>query len=398
LLKAVFFGGGITINDFPTNSGTLIGHANAAGAVAVGAAFFLETPEYGIDPPLLESYSSAGGTPILFGVGGTRLPVPEVRLKPEITAIDGVNTTFFFDDLHGNDGIDDFFGTSAAAPHAAGVAALMLQADPTLAPAQIKATLGSTALDMGAAGFDYDSGSGLIQADAAIAALSTPGNTAPTAGFTIGSRSGLDVIFADTSIDADGDETITQWSWNYGDDGESIVQNPTHTFSAAGTYSVTLTVTDNMGEIDTVSQDVTVSNDTANTSPIASFSYLCNGKDCQFSDLSSDPDADDYINAWAWDFGDGEISGVQNPSHTYTSQGSYTVTLIVMDAIGTTGTVSAIFRVKNRGGASGTVGGTGGGGDTGGTLEAERGKKKCTDGLDNDGDGFVDADDSDCNR
>ena len=396
LLKAVFFGNGITINDFPSDSGTLIGHANAAGAAAVGAAFFLETPEYGIDPPLLESYSSAGGTPILFGTSGARLPVPEVRLKPEFTAIDGVNTTFFFNDSHGNDGIDDFFGTSAAAPHAAGVAALMLQADPAATPAQSKVALGSSAVDMLAAGFDYDSGYGLIQADAAIAALSTPGNVSPTVSFSIASITNLEVQFNDTSTDTDG--TITAWNWDFGGDGVSTIQNLTHTFSAAGTYNITLTVTDNEGAMGTVSQVVTVSAGTANTAPVASFSYACNGRICDFSDLSSDPDAGDGITAWTWDFGDGEFSDIQNPSHTYASQGSYTVVLEVTDSNSTTGIVSVRFRAKNRGNVSGTVGGTDGGGDTGSTLEAERGKKKCGDGLDNDGDGLVDADDPDCSR
>ena len=171
LLKAVFFGKGITINEFPTDSPTLFGHANAVGAEAVGAAFFLDTPEYGVSPPLLESFSSAGGTPILFDTSGTPRAAPEFRSKPEITAIDGVNTTFFFDDSHGGDGIDDFFGTSAAAPHAAGVAALMLQAQPGATPAQANAALESTAIDMGPAGFDNESGYGLIQADQAIASL-----------------------------------------------------------------------------------------------------------------------------------------------------------------------------------------------------------------------------------
>jgi hypothetical protein len=97
--------------------------------------------------------------------------MPDVRLKPEITAVDGVNTTFFFNDSHGSDGIDDFFGTSAAAPHAAGVAALMLEARPAATPEEIKTVLESTAIDMGVAGFDHDSGYGLIQADLALAAL-----------------------------------------------------------------------------------------------------------------------------------------------------------------------------------------------------------------------------------
>ncbi len=171
LVKIVFFGNGISVNEFSTDSATSFGHANAAGAEAVGAAFFLDTPEFGISPPSLESYSSAGGTPILFDTSGTPLAMPDVRLKPEITAVDGVNTTFFFNDSHGSDGIDDFFGTSAAAPHAAGVAALMLEARPAATPEEIKTVLESTAIDMGVAGFDHDSGYGLIQADLALAAL-----------------------------------------------------------------------------------------------------------------------------------------------------------------------------------------------------------------------------------
>ncbi len=89
--------------------------------------------------------------------------MPEVRLKPEITAVDGVNTTFFFSDGHGGDGIDDFFGTSPAA--------LMLEAEPAATPEQVNTALETTALDMGAAGFDFDSGHGLIQANQALAAL-----------------------------------------------------------------------------------------------------------------------------------------------------------------------------------------------------------------------------------
>jgi subtilisin family serine protease len=170
LIKTVFFGeDGFSINEYQTDSSTLYGHANAAGAVSVGAASFLDTPEWG-SPPILEPFSSAGGTPILIDTLGARLVVPEVRLKPEIIAVDGVNTTFFFEDLIGDMELD-FFGTSAAAAHAAGVAALMLEAKPAATPEEIRTVLESTAIDMGVAGFDHDSGYGLIQADLALAAL-----------------------------------------------------------------------------------------------------------------------------------------------------------------------------------------------------------------------------------
>ncbi|MCG8603665.1 peptidase S8 [bacterium] len=105
-------------------AGTVYGHANAAGAEAVGAARYDATPVFGVDPPGIEPFSSAGPMPILFDIFGTRLASPVVRPKPEIVAPDGTNTTFFGFDYE-PDGFPNFFGTSAAAPHAAALAALM---------------------------------------------------------------------------------------------------------------------------------------------------------------------------------------------------------------------------------------------------------------------------------
>ena len=171
LVKLVIFGQDVVVNEWATNSGALFGHPNAASATAVGAAFYMDTPMNGVSPPVLRPFSSAGGTPILFDNAGTRLAEPVVRQAPEIVAVDGVNTTFFFDDSIGNDGIDDFVGTSAAAPHAAGVAALVLEAKPAAQPDQLVRVMQNTAVDMDAPGVDFDSGHGLIQADAAIAAV-----------------------------------------------------------------------------------------------------------------------------------------------------------------------------------------------------------------------------------
>ena len=69
LIKYVYFGPAI-INEFETKSGTIFGHANAVGAEAVGAARYSNTPVFSVSPPILESFSSSGTTPILFDVVG----------------------------------------------------------------------------------------------------------------------------------------------------------------------------------------------------------------------------------------------------------------------------------------------------------------------------------------
>jgi hypothetical protein len=174
-VKLVWFGD-MTLDEYATSSSTIYGHANAAGAEAVGAAYYRETPAFGQSPPIQEAYSSAGATPILFDTLGNRLAAPEVRVKPGIVAPDGGDTTFFWGG-YDPDGTTwpNFFGTSAAAPHAAGVAALMLDQTSTLSPAAIYGILRATALDMDVPGFDDDTGYGLIQADAAVdAAIPRP--------------------------------------------------------------------------------------------------------------------------------------------------------------------------------------------------------------------------------
>src|SRR5262249_1741291 len=145
---------------FATNSGTTIGHANTVGAAAVGAAFYANTPRFGVSPPLLESFSSSGGTPILFADNGTRLGSALDLQKVNFVARDGGSTSV--------SGFSPFFGTSAAAPHAAGVAALMKQANPTLTPAQIYSVLANSAIAMAnpfSPAYNYAAGAGLIQAD-----------------------------------------------------------------------------------------------------------------------------------------------------------------------------------------------------------------------------------------
>jgi Ca2+-binding RTX toxin-like protein len=171
-LKYIRFGN-VTVNEFDTQSSTVVGHANAQGAEAVGAADYRRTPAFGTNPPQIESFSSAGSTPILFTTSGAA--TNQIRQKPEIVAPDGTDTTFFGGDSDGN-GRPNFFGTSAAAPHAAAVAALLRDADSTLTPNAIYQALEDSAIDMDDTltpgfdtGFDNLTGRGLIQADRALA-------------------------------------------------------------------------------------------------------------------------------------------------------------------------------------------------------------------------------------
>ncbi|MBM3983807.1 MAG: hypothetical protein FJ304_26780, partial [Planctomycetes bacterium] len=161
----------VTIAAYATNTGASFGHNQAQSAAGVGAAYYAQTTPYGSNPAVQETYSSAGGTPFLFDAAGNPLAVPEFRDQPRFTAVDGTDTTFFQTDLDGNQ-LLNFSGTSAAAPHAAAVAALMRQLNPALNPDEVYGILADTAADMGAAGFDFDTGAGLIRADRALATVS----------------------------------------------------------------------------------------------------------------------------------------------------------------------------------------------------------------------------------
>ncbi|MCB0429979.1 MAG: PKD domain-containing protein [Flavobacteriales bacterium] len=141
----------------------------------------------------------------------------------------------------------------------------------------------------------------------------------------------LTVNFLDFSAAGPG-TTITDWYWNFGDGGTSTLQNPMHTFPAAGTYKVCLTVVginaDSVRCKNELCLDVTVKDCSNDCVVHARFAYGAHCLTVNFTDNSA-ADPGTVITSWFWDFGDGNTSTLQNPSHTYAAGGTYTVCLKV---------------------------------------------------------------------
>ncbi len=154
----------------------------------------------------------------------------------------------------------------------------------------------------------------------------------PRAGRSFGwDCDGLVCRFSDTSTDDDGD--VTGWSWRFGDGGTSTEREPTHRYDQPGSYTVTLTVTDDGGARDEAAEQVTAAGasppPSSNAPPQADFELDCDNLRCTFTDRSDDPDG--QVLRWQWSFGDGASSSERNPSHTYAAPGRYDVRLVATD-------------------------------------------------------------------
>ena len=170
-------------------------------------------------------------------------------------------------------------------------------------------------------------------------------NEAPTAAFsfTPDPATRLDVVqFTDESTD---DGWIVAWHWDFGDGTESEEQNPEHRYTEMGTYEITLTVTDNGGLTASATKTIQV----GNAAPKAAFRFEPEepgvGEAVQFINESSD---DTEITACFWDFGDGTTSSEWEPVHSFSSAGTFTVKLTVIDEDNSAGSVEREITVVLR--------------------------------------------------
>jgi hypothetical protein len=323
---------GSTITSFATNSATIQGHPSAAGAAALGAAFFLQSPACGTTPPALEYFSSAGGDPILFdATTGAVLAAPVFRQKPDFVGPDGGNDTFLGFTLasqnipdnstiagcENNASFPNFFGTSAATPHAASIAALMLQANPALTPTTIYQALRNSALAIGSPTPNSNSGYGFIQADAAVV---VPVLTLGSPSVPMGGSTTLSWV----SVNATSCTASGSWSGALAASGSQTV-----TITTSGTNTYSLTCTNSVGPAATSSVSLT---DVAPATPALSISSnsIVFGNSATITWSSSTATTCTASGSW---------SGLLPPNGveivTPTAGGSETYSLTCTNAIGT---------------------------------------------------------------
>jgi PKD repeat protein len=166
----------------------------------------------------------------------------------------------------------------------------------------------------------------------------SPGGTnrPPQADFRVSVRSGvapLAVSFTNRSTDPDGDALVS--SWDFGDGTRTSAEHPTHTYTHAGKFIVTLIVTDTRGARTERAKQETITV-AGNRAPAADFrAEPRRGRvplTVRFQNRSADPDSQPVTSAW--DFGDGTLATEHSPTHTYTRAGTFVVTLMVSDASG----------------------------------------------------------------
>ncbi|GEM_PF-5453438 len=141
----------------------------------------------------------------------------------------------------------------------------------------------------------------------------------PTASYTTQST----LLTTDFTNGSSGDPS--SFMWDFGDGNSSSIDSPSHTYASPGSYTICL-IASNFCGTDTSC----AINDVFCPNPTADFTSTVNSSTVNFTDASTG----NTISAWSWDFGDGNTSTVQNPSHTYSADGDYIVCLSITDDCG----------------------------------------------------------------
>jgi len=151
---------------------------------------------------------------------------------------------------------------------------------------------------------------------------------------------GVAVSFTDLSV-VDNIYHVSSWLWDFDDGTTSTLQNPTHTFSAGGTYNVTLTITSNTGCVQSITKPVTIY-----YNPAVSFNNtnVCLLQTTQFTNTTTVQGG--LISTFAWNLGDASpISALPNPTHVYASAGNYNVTLTITTNQGCVDSITKVVSV-----------------------------------------------------
>ncbi|MBC7128445.1 MAG: PKD domain-containing protein [Thermoplasmatales archaeon] len=153
-----------------------------------------------------------------------------------------------------------------------------------------------------------------------------------------------EVSFIDASFDFDGD--IVSWFWSFGDENYSNERNPKHAYAKRGIYKIKLTVFDDEGKNDTMEKYIEV----LNLPPVANFTWeplSPTDLDNITFNASSSYDLDGYIVNYTWQFGDGSIAYGEIVQHRYTDNGTYNVTLSIIDDDGGENNITKSIEVLN---------------------------------------------------
>ncbi len=145
------------------------------------------------------------------------------------------------------------------------------------------------------------------------------------------------IQFTDLSVEETVGKAITSWQWDFGDGNQSEDQNPEHTYTTAGTYTVALTVSTGVFTASlTKTNYITIQSVAPSANFIGAPRTVFDGEPVTFTDLSTPGKGD--ISEWEWDFGDGNQSTEQNPVHIYQAtvayDRAYTVSLRVASEFG----------------------------------------------------------------